>query len=153
MLESSAALYSELGPSTAHCTETNMEKNPNNSTNTKVPPRSSSTGPAPADSKPKTGESTYQHTHTRFSNLMCAYEAKHSLPCGLLGPSSSAEVVYLVWLTSLSKHLALQQSELWLMIAHCTIFEIPSALLSCTTVVTFVDADTVIHLDNRLLQT
>ncbi|KAL7391878.1 hypothetical protein ABVT39_016178 [Epinephelus coioides] len=54
MLESSAALYSELGPSTAHCTETNMEKNPNNSTNTKVPPRSSSTGPAPADSKPKT---------------------------------------------------------------------------------------------------
>uniref|UniRef100_A0A8C2XME5 E3 ubiquitin-protein ligase RNF10 n=1 Tax=Cyclopterus lumpus TaxID=8103 RepID=A0A8C2XME5_CYCLU len=36
----------------AHCTETNMEKNPNS--NTKVPPRSSSTGPPPGDSKPKT---------------------------------------------------------------------------------------------------
>ncbi|XP_054466997.1 RING finger protein 10 [Anoplopoma fimbria] len=31
-----------------------MEKNPNSSTNSKVPPRSSSTGPAPGDSKPKT---------------------------------------------------------------------------------------------------
>ncbi|KAM6944736.1 E3 ubiquitin-protein ligase RNF10 [Lycodopsis pacificus] len=31
-----------------------MEKNPNSSTNTKVPPRSSSTGPTAADSKPKT---------------------------------------------------------------------------------------------------
>lgn len=31
-----------------------MEKNPNSSTNTKVPPRSSSTGPAPGESKPKT---------------------------------------------------------------------------------------------------
>uniref|UniRef100_A0A8D0D9W5 E3 ubiquitin-protein ligase RNF10 n=1 Tax=Sander lucioperca TaxID=283035 RepID=A0A8D0D9W5_SANLU len=54
MLESSAALYPELGPRTAHRTETNMEKNPNSSTNTKVPPRSSSTGPTPGDSKPKT---------------------------------------------------------------------------------------------------
>ncbi|XP_042344319.1 RING finger protein 10 isoform X1 [Plectropomus leopardus] len=54
MLESSAALYLELGPSTAHCKETNMEKNPNSSTNTKAPPRSSSTGPPPGDSKPKT---------------------------------------------------------------------------------------------------
>ncbi|XP_059193594.1 RING finger protein 10 [Centropristis striata] len=53
MLGSSAALYPELGPS-AHCTEKNMEKNPNSSTNTKVPPRSSSTGPPPGDSKPKT---------------------------------------------------------------------------------------------------
>ncbi|KAI4820061.1 hypothetical protein KUCAC02_028053 [Chaenocephalus aceratus] len=31
-----------------------MEKNPNSSTNSKVPPRSSSTGPTPGDSKPKT---------------------------------------------------------------------------------------------------
>uniref|UniRef100_A0A669DQ00 E3 ubiquitin-protein ligase RNF10 n=1 Tax=Oreochromis niloticus TaxID=8128 RepID=A0A669DQ00_ORENI len=54
MLESSAALCPELGLNTAHCTETNMEKNPNNSSSTKVPPRSSSTGPAPGESKPKT---------------------------------------------------------------------------------------------------
>lgn len=53
MLESSAALSSELGLCTAHCTETNMEKNPNNNTSNKVPPRSSSTGPTPGDSKPK----------------------------------------------------------------------------------------------------
>ncbi|XP_069034571.1 E3 ubiquitin-protein ligase RNF10 [Embiotoca jacksoni] len=54
MPESSAALCPELGLNSARCTETNMEKNPNSSTSTKVPPRSSSTGPAPADSKPKT---------------------------------------------------------------------------------------------------
>lgn len=54
MLESSAALCPELGLNTAHCTETNMEKNPNSSTSTKVPPRSSSTGPTPGESKPKT---------------------------------------------------------------------------------------------------
>ncbi|XP_068559918.1 E3 ubiquitin-protein ligase RNF10 [Cebidichthys violaceus] len=54
MLESSVALYPELCPRTAHCTATNMEKNPNTSTNTKVPPRSSSTGPTSGDSKPKT---------------------------------------------------------------------------------------------------
>uniref|UniRef100_A0A7N8XU59 E3 ubiquitin-protein ligase RNF10 n=1 Tax=Mastacembelus armatus TaxID=205130 RepID=A0A7N8XU59_9TELE len=54
MLESSAALCPDLGLSTAHCTETDMEKNPNSSTSTKVPPRSSSTGPTPGESKPKT---------------------------------------------------------------------------------------------------
>ncbi|XP_037633482.1 RING finger protein 10 [Sebastes umbrosus] len=57
MLGSSVALYYPelLGPSSPHCSETNMEKNPNNnSTNTKVPPRSSSAGPPPGDSKPKT---------------------------------------------------------------------------------------------------
>ncbi|KAG8012244.1 RING finger protein 10 [Nibea albiflora] len=60
MLESSAALCSELGLNNnnnnrSHCAETNMEKNPNNSsTSTKVPPRSSSTGPAPGETKPKT---------------------------------------------------------------------------------------------------
>ncbi|KAM4576937.1 E3 ubiquitin-protein ligase RNF10 [Odontesthes bonariensis] len=54
MLESSAALCPEFGLNTAHCTETNMEKNPNSSTSTKVPPRSSSTGPPPGESKPKT---------------------------------------------------------------------------------------------------
>ncbi|KAJ0019560.1 hypothetical protein NQD34_007129 [Periophthalmus magnuspinnatus] len=53
MLESSAALSSELGLSFAHRTETNMEKNPNNNTSSKVPPRSSSTGPTAGDSKPK----------------------------------------------------------------------------------------------------
>ncbi|XP_016092371.1 RING finger protein 10-like [Sinocyclocheilus grahami] len=49
MLESSKALSPELG--------LNMEKNPNanNSSSTKIPPRSSSTGPTPADSKAKTG--------------------------------------------------------------------------------------------------
>ncbi|XP_028269332.1 E3 ubiquitin-protein ligase RNF10 isoform X1 [Parambassis ranga] len=54
MLESSGALYPELGLNTVQCTETNMEKNPNSSTSTKVPPRSSSTGPPPGESKPKT---------------------------------------------------------------------------------------------------
>ncbi|XP_029019527.1 RING finger protein 10 isoform X2 [Betta splendens] len=53
MLESSAPLCPELGLSTAQYTETVMEKNPNSSTSTKVPPRSSSTGPAPGESKPK----------------------------------------------------------------------------------------------------
>lgn len=56
MLESSAALSTELGLSTSQRKETNMEKNPNSSTNSKVPPRSSSTGPAPGESKPKTGD-------------------------------------------------------------------------------------------------
>ncbi|CAL9708637.1 unnamed protein product [Knipowitschia caucasica] len=51
MLGSSAALGSELGLCFAHCTETNMEKNPNNSS--KVPPRASSSGPTAGDSKPK----------------------------------------------------------------------------------------------------
>lgn len=54
MLESSVALCPELDAS--RCTETNMEKNPNNSTNTKVPPRSSSTGPATGETKVKTGD-------------------------------------------------------------------------------------------------
>ncbi|KAM6931273.1 LOW QUALITY PROTEIN: E3 ubiquitin-protein ligase RNF10 [Xenentodon cancila] len=55
MLESSAALCPEFGLNTTqHCKETNMEKNPNNNPSTKVPPRSSSTGPAPGESKPKT---------------------------------------------------------------------------------------------------
>ncbi|KAG7241390.1 hypothetical protein INR49_025590 [Caranx melampygus] len=52
--ESSVALCPELVLTTAQCTETNMEKNPNSSTSTKVPPRSSSTGPPPGESKPKT---------------------------------------------------------------------------------------------------
>ncbi|XP_059379946.1 E3 ubiquitin-protein ligase RNF10-like isoform X2 [Carassius carassius] len=47
MLESSKALSSEFG--------LNMEKNPNlNNSSSKIPPRSSSTGPTPADSKTKT---------------------------------------------------------------------------------------------------
>ncbi|XP_059359303.1 RING finger protein 10 [Carassius carassius] len=48
MLESSEALSPRFG--------LNMEKNPNanNSSSTKIPPRSSSTGPTPADSKAKT---------------------------------------------------------------------------------------------------
>lgn len=54
MLESSAALCEKLGLNSAHCTETNMEKNPNSNTSTKAPPRSSSTGPPPGESKPKT---------------------------------------------------------------------------------------------------
>ncbi|KAG7331992.1 hypothetical protein KOW79_003826 [Hemibagrus wyckioides] len=49
MLESSTALSPELGLSPS---PRDMEKNPN--ANTKVPPRSSSTGPAPTDSKTKT---------------------------------------------------------------------------------------------------
>ncbi|XP_077570864.1 E3 ubiquitin-protein ligase RNF10 [Stigmatopora nigra] len=51
MLESSAALGSKLG--LVHYRETDMEKNPNNSNNTKVPPRSNSSGPTPGESKPK----------------------------------------------------------------------------------------------------
>uniref|UniRef100_A0A665SZP2 E3 ubiquitin-protein ligase RNF10 n=1 Tax=Echeneis naucrates TaxID=173247 RepID=A0A665SZP2_ECHNA len=54
MLESSVALCPELVLCTPHSSETNMEKNPNSSTSTKVPPRSSSTGPTPGESKPKT---------------------------------------------------------------------------------------------------
>ncbi|XP_030273379.1 RING finger protein 10-like isoform X1 [Sparus aurata] len=55
MLESSAALCPELGLNTStHCTDSVMEKNPNSSTSTKVPPRSSSTGPAPGETKTKT---------------------------------------------------------------------------------------------------
>ncbi|XP_070820101.1 E3 ubiquitin-protein ligase RNF10 isoform X2 [Chaetodon trifascialis] len=54
MLESSAALCPKLGLNTTHCPETSMEKNTNSSTSSKVPPRSSSTGPAPGESKPKT---------------------------------------------------------------------------------------------------
>ncbi|XP_077418210.1 E3 ubiquitin-protein ligase RNF10 [Vanacampus margaritifer] len=52
MLESSLALGSKLG--LVHCTETNMEKNPSSNSNTKVPPRSNSSGPNPGESKPKT---------------------------------------------------------------------------------------------------
>ncbi|XP_071374888.1 E3 ubiquitin-protein ligase RNF10 [Centroberyx affinis] len=54
MLESSEALSPQLGLNTSHCKETNMEKNPNSNTSSKVPPRSSSTGPVPGESKPKT---------------------------------------------------------------------------------------------------
>ncbi|XP_058492748.1 RING finger protein 10 [Solea solea] len=50
MPESSAALCPEL----VHCTQINMEKNPNSSANTKVPPRSSSAGATAGESKPKT---------------------------------------------------------------------------------------------------
>ncbi|XP_075881686.1 E3 ubiquitin-protein ligase RNF10 [Nelusetta ayraudi] len=53
MLESSVVLCPEFGLNTAHCTETSMEKNPNSSASTKVPPRSSSTGPPPGESKAK----------------------------------------------------------------------------------------------------
>ncbi|XP_061622461.1 RING finger protein 10 [Phyllopteryx taeniolatus] len=51
MLETSAALGSKLG--LVHSAETNMEKNPNSSSNTKAPPRSNSSGPTPGESKPK----------------------------------------------------------------------------------------------------
>ncbi|KAK2902434.1 hypothetical protein Q8A73_012180 [Channa argus] len=51
---SSAALFPDFGLKTAHFTDTDMEKNPNSSASTKVPPRSSSTGPATGESKPKT---------------------------------------------------------------------------------------------------
>ncbi|XP_076127317.1 E3 ubiquitin-protein ligase RNF10 [Alosa pseudoharengus] len=52
MLESSDALSPELGLKSS--LKNTMEKNPNCNGNNKVPPRSSSTGPAPGDSKPKT---------------------------------------------------------------------------------------------------
>ncbi|KAF0033665.1 RING finger protein 10 [Scophthalmus maximus] len=57
MPESSAALRPELVPSAARrAQQTNMEKNPSSSSSAsaKVPPRSSSAGPAPGESKPKT---------------------------------------------------------------------------------------------------
>ncbi|KAK0131449.1 RING finger protein 10 [Merluccius polli] len=50
MPESSAALCPDLGLKPPHFTDTNMEKN----SNSKIPPRSSSTGPAPGEAKPKT---------------------------------------------------------------------------------------------------
>uniref|UniRef100_A0A3Q3WMM7 E3 ubiquitin-protein ligase RNF10 n=1 Tax=Mola mola TaxID=94237 RepID=A0A3Q3WMM7_MOLML len=57
MPESSAALCPDLGLGTRHCTKINMEKNPSSSsTSTKVPPRSSSTGPAPGETKAKTSK-------------------------------------------------------------------------------------------------
>ncbi|XP_063051086.1 RING finger protein 10 [Engraulis encrasicolus] len=52
MLESSEALTPELGLKSS--LKNNMEKNPNCNGSNKVPPRSSSTGPNPGDSKPKT---------------------------------------------------------------------------------------------------
>nr|XP_057927148.1 RING finger protein 10 [Doryrhamphus excisus] len=51
MLESSTALCPDFGLSAVHCTDINMEKNPNS--NAKVPPRSNSSGPTPGESKPK----------------------------------------------------------------------------------------------------
>uniref|UniRef100_A0A3P8VSQ6 E3 ubiquitin-protein ligase RNF10 n=1 Tax=Cynoglossus semilaevis TaxID=244447 RepID=A0A3P8VSQ6_CYNSE len=58
MPQSSAALSPKLLPTTAaatpNFTETSMEKNPNSNASNKVPPRSSSTGPTPGESKPKT---------------------------------------------------------------------------------------------------
>lgn len=56
MLESSEALCPGLGlrSSCNNNTTAIMEKNPNINANSKVPPRSSSTGPTPGDSKPKT---------------------------------------------------------------------------------------------------
>lgn len=57
MLKSSEALSPEFG--------LNMEKNPNanNSSSTKIPPRSSSTGPTPTDSKAKTGTEPASNAH------------------------------------------------------------------------------------------
>ncbi|XP_035234561.1 RING finger protein 10 [Anguilla anguilla] len=55
MLESSDVLSPDLGlrnPQSRNVTT--MEKNPNNNTSSKVPPRSGSTGPPTGDSKPKT---------------------------------------------------------------------------------------------------
>ncbi|XP_038869295.1 RING finger protein 10 [Salvelinus namaycush] len=55
MLGSSDALSPELGLNTSRRKDTTMEKNPNSNANSnKVPPRSSSTGPTPGESKPKT---------------------------------------------------------------------------------------------------
>ncbi|XP_046904311.1 RING finger protein 10 isoform X1 [Hypomesus transpacificus] len=54
MLESSEALYQEFGLRSSYNKETTMEKNPNSNANNKVPPRTSSTGPPPGESKPKT---------------------------------------------------------------------------------------------------
>ncbi|XP_041720568.2 RING finger protein 10 isoform X1 [Coregonus clupeaformis] len=55
MLGSTDALCPEFGLNTSRRKETTMEKNPNNNANSnKVPPRSSSTGPTPGESKPKT---------------------------------------------------------------------------------------------------
>ncbi|KAM6965379.1 E3 ubiquitin-protein ligase RNF10 [Aplochiton taeniatus] len=53
MIESSDALSTELGLK-SHCKKTTMEKNTNSNANSKVPPRSNSTGPTPGESKPKT---------------------------------------------------------------------------------------------------
>lgn len=66
MLESSPALSPELGLSLS---PRDMEKNPN--ANTKVPPRSSSTGPAPTDSKTKTGKKKLFTLSLNYYFLIC----------------------------------------------------------------------------------
>lgn len=87
MLESSAALCPHLGPnSTAHRSETNMEKNPGPSSSTKVPPRSSSTGPPPGESKPKAGENASLTTLCLFMAVIwCVDAAKRPVACSGLG--------------------------------------------------------------------
>lgn len=92
MLESSAALSPELGLSPS---PRNMEKNPN--ANTKVPPRSSSTGPAPTDSKTKTGWYTLHFVFKLFPILkkkvlknLCLYFRFSAL-------TQMFVFVYLIW--------------------------------------------------------
>lgn len=55
-----------------------MEKNPSSSASTKVPPRSSSTGPPPGESKAKSGERPFPGGMSRLSR-------------GLLGLAVEAE--------------------------------------------------------------
>lgn len=101
MLESSAALCPELGLNTStHCTDSVMEKNPNSSTSTKVPPRSSSTGPAPGETKTKTGD-----RRLVWTPWMCRLAATR-LAAGPAGPP------LICGLTSLSKHLTCWAAEL-----------------------------------------
>lgn len=136
MLESSAALYPELCPRTAHRTGTNMEKNPNS----KVPPRSSSTGPTPGDSKPKTGEKRPPHTtQTRRSQVIKhgVLPAKHSSPCGLLGPRSASAVVF-IW-KGWSHSDVLPSVRQRCDVSHATLYFVILSLLG------FVHADTHTH--------
>lgn len=67
-----------------------MEKNPNSST--KVPPRSTSTGPTPGESKPKTGEDLILNTWLHARGAVSVRDI--ALHYGLLGPSWAAQLVY-----------------------------------------------------------
>lgn len=69
MLKSSDALSPEFG--------LKMEKNPNanNSSSTKIPPRSSSTGSTSTDSKAKTGTESASNTH-KHTLVMANFEGK-----------------------------------------------------------------------------
>lgn len=111
------ALDPELGLVTTHCTETNMEKTANSSTSTKVPPRSSSTGPIPGETKAKTGEPS-AHMWIPASMLAAA---------GLRGP-----VARLVYQADVAVKTFGVKREAELMLAHLCHFTQKGFVFSVT---------------------